>query len=71
MHNKFWLLVKRNDTERKNVFKKIKANKMDYIEYDQIFVPLHVNNNHLELPINDLYEHNGLKIFYKIIVILK
>ena len=42
---------------------------MDFIEYHQIFVPLHVNNNHSQLPIIDLYEHNGLKIFYKNIVI--
>ncbi len=46
MHNKFRLLVNNNDTKQKNVFKNFKANKMDFIEYDQIFVPLHVNNNH-------------------------
>ena len=46
MHNKFCLLVNSNDTERKNVFKKFKANKMDFIEYDQIFLAFHVNNNH-------------------------
>ena len=46
MHNKFWLLINRNDTERKNVFKKFKTNKIDIIEYDQILVPLHVNNNY-------------------------
>ncbi len=46
MHNKFWLLVNSNDTERKNVFNKFKTNKMDFIEYDQVFVPLHLNNNH-------------------------
>ncbi len=59
MHNKFWLLVNRNDTEQKNVFNKFKANKIDFIEYDPILVPLHVNNNHRQLPIIDLYEHNG------------
>ena len=49
MHNnKFLLLlVNRNDTERKNVLTKFKANQLDFIEYDQIYVPLHVNNNHL------------------------
>jgi Ulp1 family protease len=46
MHNTFWLLDDRNDTERKNVFNKFKANKIDFFEYDIIFVPLHVNNNH-------------------------
>ena len=46
MYNKFLLLVNMNDTERKNVFKKFKANKMDFIEYDKMFVPLNVNNNH-------------------------
>ncbi len=68
MHNKSWLLVNSNDTERKNVFNKFKANKMDFIEYDQIFVPLHVNNNQWQLPIIDLHEHIGLKIFYLIIL---
>ena len=46
MHNTFWLLVNKNDTKRKNVFKNFKTNKIGIIEYDQIFVPLHVNNNH-------------------------
>ncbi len=47
MHNIFWLLASKNDTEQKNDFNKFKANKMDFIEYDQIFSPLHVvNNNH-------------------------
>ncbi len=46
MQNKFWLLVNKNGTERKNVFNKFKTNKTDFIEYDHIFVPLHVNNNH-------------------------
>jgi hypothetical protein len=46
MHNKIWLLVDINDTKRKNVFNKFKPNKMDFIEYDQIIVPLHVNNDH-------------------------
>ena len=46
MHNTFWLLDDRNDTERKNVFNKFKANNIDFFEYDIIFVPLHVNNNH-------------------------
>ena len=45
MHDTFLLLVNKNDTERNNVFKKFKTNKIDFIEYDQIFVPLHVNNN--------------------------
>ena len=45
MHNKFCLLVNSNDTKRKFVFNNFKAKKMDFIEYDQIFVPLHVNNN--------------------------
>ena len=59
MHIKFRLLVNNNDAERKNDFKNLKANKMDFIEYDQIFVPLNVNNNHWLLPIIDLHEHNG------------
>jgi len=67
MHNKFLLLFNRNDTKRKNVFTKFKANKVDFIEYDQIFAPLHVNNNHLSLPIIDLYEHNKLKSFIKLL----
>ena len=46
MHKKNSLLVNMNDIERRNVFKTIKANKMNLIKYDQIFVPLHVNNNH-------------------------
>jgi len=46
MHTQGWLLVNKNDTQRKNVFKTLKANKMDLIEYDQIIVPIHVNNNH-------------------------
>ncbi len=46
MHTKVWLLVNTNDTQRKNVFHKIEANKMDFIKYDQIIVPIHVNNNH-------------------------
>ena len=46
MHNKFWLLINKNDTERKNIFRKFKTNKIDIIDYDQIFVPLHVNKNH-------------------------
>jgi len=47
MHTKIWLLVNMNDTQRKNVFNNtFKANKMDFIEYDQIIVPIHVNNNH-------------------------
>jgi len=43
MHTKVWLLVNMNDTQRKNVFNKFKANKMDFIEYDQIIVPIYVN----------------------------
>jgi hypothetical protein len=46
MHNKSWLLINRNDTERKNIFKKYNTNRIDIIDYDQIFVPLHVNKNH-------------------------
>ena len=47
MHTKVWLLVNKNDTQRKNVFNKFKANKiMDFIEYDQIIDPINVNNNH-------------------------
>jgi len=46
MHTKVWLLVNMNDTQRKNVFNKIKANKMGFNEYDQIIVPTHVNKNH-------------------------
>jgi Ulp1 family protease len=46
MHNTFWLLDNRNNTERKNVLNKFKANKIDIFEYDIIFVPLHINNNH-------------------------
>jgi len=42
MHNKFWLLINKNDTERKNVFKQFKTNKIDIIECDQIFVPLKI-----------------------------
>ena len=46
LHNKFWLLAISNDTERKNVFNKFNANKINFIQYDQIlFVPLHINNN--------------------------
>ena len=45
MHTKVWLLVNKNDTQRKNVFKTFKANRMDLIEYDQIIVPVHVINN--------------------------
>ena len=45
MHTIF-LLVNRNDTQRKNVFKTFKANEMDLIEYDQTSVPIQVNNNH-------------------------
>jgi hypothetical protein len=45
MDNKFWLLVNSYGTKRKNILSKFKANKMDFIEYDQIFVTLHVNNN--------------------------
>ena len=47
MYTKVWLLVNMNDTQRNNVFNKFKANKMNFIEYDQIIVPIHVNNNHL------------------------
>ena len=46
MHTKVWLLVNMNDTQRKNVFKIFKANKMDFVEYDQRIVPFHVNDNH-------------------------
>jgi hypothetical protein len=46
MHTKVWLLVNMNDTQRKNVLKILKANIMDLIEYDQIIVPIHINNNH-------------------------
>ncbi len=46
MHTKVWGLVNKNDTQRKKVLKKFKANKMDVIEYDQIIFPIHVNNNH-------------------------
>ena len=46
MHTKVWLLVNMNDTQRKNVFNKFEVNKMDFIEYDQIVVSIHVNNNH-------------------------
>ncbi len=45
MHNKFVLLINMNDTKRKNVINKFKTNRMDIIEYDQIFIPLHVNND--------------------------
>ena len=45
MHNKIWLLVNSNNTQGKDIFNKIKANTMDLIEYDQIIVPIHVNNN--------------------------
>ncbi len=64
MHNKFWLLVNSKNTQRKHVFNKFKTNKMYFIEYDQIFVPLHLHNNHWLLPIVILYKHYGLKIFY-------
>jgi ABC-type xylose transport system substrate-binding protein len=46
MHTKVWLLGIMNETQRKNVFNKFKANKMDFIEYDQIIVSIHVNKNH-------------------------
>ena len=46
MQTKVWLLVNMNDTRRNNVFKTCKANKMDFIEYVQIIVPIHVNKNH-------------------------
>ena len=46
MHTKVLLLFNRNDTQRKNVVDKFKANKLDFIEFDQIIVPVHVNNNH-------------------------
>ncbi len=46
MHTKVWLLVNINDTQRNNVLKNFKANKMDFIEYDQIIVSIHVKDNH-------------------------
>ena len=46
MHTKVWSLVKRIDTQRKNVLKTFKSNKIDLIEYDQTIIPIHVNNNH-------------------------
>jgi len=46
MHTKVWLLANRNDTQRKKVLIFFEANKMNLIEYDQIIVPIHVNNNH-------------------------
>ena len=46
MHTKVWLLINMNDTQQKKVFEKIKANKMDFIEYDQIIVPIHFNDSH-------------------------
>jgi len=45
MHGKVWLLVNKNDSQRKNVLKKIKANKMDLIEYYKIIVPINVSIN--------------------------
>ena len=64
MHTKVWLLVKRNDTQRKNVFKTFKANKMDFIEYDQIIIPIHINNNHwYKVKIIDLYNSLRVKMF--------
>jgi len=46
MHINVWLLVNINDTQRRNVYNKFKANKIDFIEFEQIIVPIHVNNNH-------------------------
>ena len=46
MHAKVWLLINMNDTQLKNVFNTFKAHKMDFIEYDQIIIPIHINNNH-------------------------
>ena len=71
MHHKVWLLVNMNNTQEKDVVNKFKANKMDIIEYDQIIVPIHVNNNHRKLKIIDLYENYGLQNFHKFVVILK
>ena len=64
MHTKVWLLVNKNDTQRKNVLIFFKANKMDFIEYDKIIVPIHVNNYHWKLPIIVLYNSLRAKIFY-------
>jgi len=40
MHTKVWLLVNMNDTQRKNVLKEFKSNKLDFIEYDKIIAPV-------------------------------
>jgi len=64
MHTKVWLLVKKNDTQRKNNFKNFKGNKVDFIEYNQIIFPIHVNNNHWLLPIINIYNNLRVKIFY-------
>jgi hypothetical protein len=61
MHTKVWLLVNRNDTQRKNVFKTFKANKIDLIEYDQIIVPITIIG---KLPIIVLYYSLRVKNFY-------
>jgi len=57
MHTKVWLLVNMNGTQRKHVFIKFKAKKMDFLEYDQIIVPIYVNNNHWLFHITDLYKN--------------
>ena len=36
MHNKFWLLINRNETERKNIFIKFKTNKIHIIESPRV-----------------------------------
>ena len=53
MHTNVWLLVNNNDTQRRNGCNKFKANKIDFIEYEQIIVPIHFNDNHWQLPIID------------------
>ena len=66
MHTKVRLLVNKNDAHRMDVLlKTFKAKKMEFIEYDQINFPIHVNNNHGKLPIILLlYNILRVKIFY-------